>query len=151
MPEPNMTSTTARNFHPLLPWILRLLALILFFYWGLTHLIHPEWYLKSIMGILEFDPMDTFDIWSANLLGVLNIAFAITIWRAASDPIRYRIIIDMILIVSGGTVAVFIYSLIFRDLSSREWLNVILISGSIIVLFLLYPSQVKMKNNSASR
>lgn len=125
------------------PLLLRILAVILFFYWGLTHLIQPEWYLGSVMGIAQFEPGNTYDAWSANLLGILNIAFAITIWRAASDPVKYRIIIDMILMVSIGTLVVFVYSLVARGLSSREWINVGLIAGSIILLLLLYPGTKK--------
>lgn len=129
--------------HPLLPPFLKLLALILFFYWGLTHLIYPEWYLLTVMGITHYDPANTYDVWSANLMGVLNIGFAITIWRASYDPVKFKIIIDMILIVSIGTLLVFIYSLLFRDLSPREWLNVGLIAGSIVILLLLYPKPGK--------
>jgi len=127
------------DFHPLLPLILRLLAIVLFFYWGLTHFIYPEWYLVSVMGIDQYNPSDTYDVWSANLMGVLNVALAITVWRAASQPAKYRIIIDMVLMVSIGTLIVFIFSLVLRDLSSREWINVALIAGAIIVLFVLYP------------
>jgi hypothetical protein len=126
-------------FHPLLPAFLKFLAVILFFYWGLTHLIRPEWYLSTVMGIAQYDPSNTYDVWSANLIGILNIAFAITIWRASYDPVRFKIIIDMILIVSIGTLLVFIYSLLARGLSSREWFNVGLIAGSIVILFYLYP------------
>jgi len=78
------------DHHPFLPLLLKAIALILFFYWGLTHFIYPEWYLVSIMGIHQYDPANTYDVWSANLMGVLNCAFAITIWRAAVDPVRRR-------------------------------------------------------------
>ena len=139
MPEKSEIKTTDAPFHPLLPPFLKLLAVILFFYWGVTHLIHPEWYLVTIMGITQYDPTNTYDVWSANLMGILNIAFAITIWRASCDPVRYKIIIDMILIVTLGSIAVFIYSLIARELSSREWFNVALMAGSFIILLFLYP------------
>lgn len=138
MPEKN-----AADFHPLLPLILRLLAVVLFFYWGLTHLIYPEWYLVSVMGIEQYNPSDTYDVWSANLMGVLNVALAITLWRAAADPSKYRIIIDMVLIVSIGTLIVFVFSLIIRELSSREWINVALIAAAIVILFALYPKNRK--------
>ena len=131
------------SFHPLLPPFLKLLALILFFYWGLTHLIYPEWYLLTVMGITQYVPSDTYDVWSANLMGVLNIGFAITIWRASYDPVKFKIIIDMILIVSIGTLLVFVFSLLMRDLSSREWINVGLIAGSIVILLILYPKPGK--------
>jgi hypothetical protein len=127
------------DFHPLLPLILRLLAIVLFFYWGLTHFIYPQWYLVSIMGIDQYNPLDTYDVWSANLMGVLNVALAITVWRAATQPAKYRIIIDMVLMVSIGTLIVFVFSLVLRNLSPREWINAGLIAGAIVVLFALYP------------
>lgn len=136
MPENRPVPT---EFHPFLPLILRLLAVVLFFYWGLTHFIYPEWYLVSLMGIDQYDPSDTYDVWSANLMGVLNVALAITVWRAAEEPAKYRLIIDMVLMVSIGTLIVFIFSLVLRDLSPREWINAALIAGAIIVLFALYP------------
>ncbi len=138
MPQTD-TGNSSVKCHKLLSPFLKLLAIILFFYWGLTHLIYPEWYLVTIMGITQYDPVNTYDVWSANLIGVLNVAFAITIWRAASDPARYRIIIDMILIVSVGTLIVIVISLLMRGLSVREWINAGLIAGSIAVLLVLYP------------
>lgn len=131
------------EFHPLLPPFLKILALILFFYWGLTHFIYPEWYLVTLMGITEYDPSNTYDVWSANLMGVLNIGFAITIWRISHDPVRFKPVLDMILIVSIGTLAVFIFSLLRRDLSPREWINVGLIAGSVLILLILYPKSGK--------
>ncbi|MFH1676690.1 MAG: hypothetical protein ABIC40_06660 [bacterium] len=136
-------SPPEKNYHPLLPWFLRALAIILFFYWGLTHLIRPEWYLVKVMGITQYDPSNGYDVFSANLMGVLNAAFAITIWRAASNPLRFRIIIDMIILVSIGTVIVFVISILGRGLSPREWPNVALIGASIIVLLSLYPKYRK--------
>jgi len=130
---------SSANCHKLLPPFLKILAVILFFYWGLTHLIYPEWYLVTIMGITQYDPSNTYDTWSSNLLGVMNVAFAITIWRASSDPVRFRIIIDMILLVSFGTLIVFVIGLLMRGLSVREWINVALIAGSIVILLFLYP------------
>jgi len=129
------------GYHPLLPVLLKVLAVILFFYWGLTHLIKPEWYLVTVMGIDQFVPGDTYDSWSANLMGILNVAFAITIWRASYDPIKFRIVIDMILLVSVGTVIVFVYSLLARGLSQLEWINVGLVTGSILALLILYPKK----------
>lgn len=129
--------------NPKLSLLLRILAVVLFFYWGLTHLIYPEWYLVKLMGVTQFDPVDTYDAWSANLMGVLNVAFAITIWRAASDPVKFRIIIDMILMVSIGTIIVFVISLVARDLSPREWINTGLMAGTVILLIVMYPKPVR--------
>jgi len=139
MPAMKEKNESNPEYHPLLPLLLKALAVVLFFYWGLTHIIKPEWYLVSVMGVTQYIPGDTYDAWSANLMGVLNMAFAITIWRASGNPIRYKIIIDMILLVSVGTIIVFVYSLMTRDLSKLEWLNVGLIAGSIIALLVLYP------------
>lgn len=139
---PDRISTTAektRSCRPLLPVIMKILAVVLFVYWGLTHLIYPEWYLVTVMGIHQYDPTNAYDVWSANLMGVLNAAFAITIWRAASDPVRFRIIIDMILLVSFGTLFVFVHSILLRGISPKEWYNVALIIGSIGILLVLYP------------
>jgi hypothetical protein len=143
-------NTKPRAYHPLLPVFLRLLAIVLFFYWGLTHLIRPEWYLKSMMGIAQFDPSNGYDLWSANLMGVLNVAFAITIWRAASDPARYRIVLDMIFLVSIGTAIVFAISILGRGISAREWWNAGLIVASIGVLGWLYPREDPGKAGSPS-
>lgn len=134
-------SETRLKVHPFLPLFLRILAVILFFYWGLTHLIKPEVYLSGLMGISQFQPSDAYDLWSANLIGVLNVAFAITIWRAASDPSKHKIIIDMIILVSLGTIVVFVISILWRGISQREWVNVGLITVSVLILAWLYPKQ----------
>ena len=138
-------STESRSRHPLLPLFLRLLAIVLFVYWGLTHLIRPEWYMVTIMGITQYDPRNGYDVWSANLIGILNAGLAITIWRAANDPARYRIILDMILLVSAGTAIVFAVSILGRGISPREWWNVGLIVGAMAVLWWLYPRKAKVK------
>ena len=135
-----------KKYHPLLPWFLRALAIVLFFYWGLTHLIRPEWYLVKVMGITQYDPSNGYDVFSANLMGVLNAAFAITIWRAASNPLRFRLIIDMIILVSIGTVIVFVISILGRGISAREWLNAVLIAISTVILFALYPKYRKIED-----
>jgi hypothetical protein len=137
------TSPKAPGLEKFMPLLLRILAVILFFYWGLTHLIYPEWYLVTVMGISQYDPSNAYDVWSANLMGVLNAAFAITIWRAASDPQKYRIIVDMIIMVSFGTLIVFVLSLMTRGLSSREWFNAALMAGAIVLLLMLYPKPVR--------
>ena len=127
------------GYHPLLPLFLRLLAIVLFFYWGLTHLLKPEWYLVSLMGITDFDPTNGYDMWSVNLIGVLNIAFALTIFRAAGDPVRNKTVLDMIFMVSIGTVIVLVVSILGRGISPTEWWNVGLIVGSMAILWWLYP------------
>ena len=143
MTNTNASTLQSRAYHPILPIFLKLLAVVLFFYWGLTHLIRPEWYLVKIMGITQFDPSNGYDMWSANLMGVLNMAFAITIWRASYDPVRYRIVLDMIFLVSIGTVIVFAVSIVGRGISQREWWNAGLIVASIAVLALLYPREMR--------
>ncbi|HDS30730.1 MAG TPA: hypothetical protein ENN67_06775 [Firmicutes bacterium] len=133
------SESTSDGFHPLLPVILKILAVVLFFYWGLTHLIYPEWYLVTIMGITQYDPSNAYDVWSANLMGVLNVSVAIALFRASSDPFKFRLVVDMILMISIGTVIVFVHSILMRGISPREWINVALIVGAIIVLLILYP------------
>jgi len=137
------TNDRPREYHPLLPAFMRLLAIVLLVYWGLSHLIRPEWYMVGLMGITQFDPSNGYDMWSANLIGVLNVTLAITIWRAAGNPVRNRLIIDMILLVSAGTVIVFVLSILTRGISPREWWNVGLIIGAMLVLGWLYPKGSK--------
>lgn len=144
MPEQS-EAESVYTFHPLLPLILRLLAIVLFVYWGLTHLIYPEFYIVRLMGITQYDPTNAYDLFATNLLGVLNVALAITIWRAATEPARYRIIIDMVLMVSIGTVAVFVFSIVRRGISQLEWLNAALIVLSAIVLLAMYPRRGKAR------
>jgi hypothetical protein len=127
------------QYHPLLPAFMKLLAIVLFVYWGLSHLIRPEWYMVSLMGITQFEPSNGYDMWSANLIGVMNIALAITIWRSAGDPVRNRLVLDVILFVSAGTVIVFALSILTRGISPREWWNVGLIVGAVVVLGWMYP------------
>jgi len=143
MPESIEIPRNEPDFHPFLPILLRLLAIVLFFLWGLTHLIYPEWYMVGLMGITQYDPQSAYDLLATNLIGVLNIAFAITIWRIASNPVRFRVVIDMILMVSIGTVAVFVFSLIQRHLSPREWISTGLIAGTIVFLLILYPRPLR--------
>jgi hypothetical protein len=147
MSKETTSAETTRGYHPLLPIFLRILAVVLFFYWGLTHLIYPQWYLVSLMGITQYDPGNAYDVWSANLMGVLNVSMAIAIWRAASDPRKFRLVIDMILMVSAGTVIVFVHSILMRGISSREWFNAALIVVAIIVLTILYPRERPEKHS----
>ncbi len=143
MPESIEIPRNEPDFHPFLPILLRLLAIVLFFVWGLTHLIYPEWYMVGLMGIKQYDPQSAYDLLATNLIGVLNIAFAITIWRIASDPVRFRVVIDMVLMVSIGTVAVFVFSIIQRHLSPREWVSAVMIAISVILLVILYPKPAR--------
>ncbi len=144
MPDTTTAATeNSRGYHPLLPLILKILAVVLFVYWGLTHLIYPEWYLRTVMGITQYNPNDAYDVWSANLMGVLNVSLAIAIWRAAADPRKFRLVVDMVLMVSVGTVIVLVFSILLRGISPREWLNVAMILAAIVVLWILYPRDAK--------
>ncbi|HEX9744838.1 MAG TPA: hypothetical protein VGB30_05370 [bacterium] len=134
-----------KNYHPFLPVLLRVLAIVLFFYWGLSHLIKPEFYLTTLMGITQFDPHDGYDMFSTNLLGIMNIAVSYAMWRAAEDPWKFRPIIDMVIMVCIGTVIIFVVSLTGRGISSREWINVGLIAVTTIILFILYPKNPNTK------
>jgi hypothetical protein len=149
MPEISSSGNSGgAGFHPLLPLALKLLAAVLFVYWGLSHLIYPEWYIIRLMGISQYDPTNAYDLFATNLLGVLNVALAITIWRASADPARYRIIIDMVLIISAGTLAVFVFSILRRGISQLEWLNAALIAVAMLALLVMYPRSEKGKKPS---
>lgn len=125
--------------HPFLSLFLKILAIVLFVYWGLSHLIKPEFYLITLMGISQFDPSNAYDMFSTNLLGVLNIALAYGMWRASANPAKFRFVIDMVIIVSIGTIIIFIISITGRGISPREWTNVGLIAVTTGILFALYP------------
>ena len=70
-------------------------------------------------------------MFSTNLLGIMNIALAYCMWRASENPYAHRIVIDMVLLVSVGTIIVFVISILNRGISSREWMNAGLIAVTI--------------------
>jgi len=60
-------------------------------------------------------------------------------WLAASNPVKNKVVIQMLYIVGIGSILVFLYHIIFQDYSSRVWFNVIFVAVELILLTALYP------------
>jgi heme/copper-type cytochrome/quinol oxidase subunit 4 len=122
----------------ILPWVLRIAALVQAGYWGASHLFFPQWYLRS-MGLIALaaDPGPVLIF--LHEIGILTIGLALATWLAARDPLKNFAIIVTLCFVAIGSIAVSIYHILIKQTAQGEWITVAVIFVQLLVVALLYP------------
>ncbi len=122
----------------ILKWYLRILALVQFALWGLTHIFFPAWYIEVMAGGDPKQLETTINLLGMNEIGVSVIALSIAIWIAAAKPVRHYLIILMSYIIGIGSMSVTLYHILVRK-ASQEWEHIIIVAVMLIILSILYP------------
>jgi hypothetical protein len=131
------------NKMTVLKLLMRFLALVMGIGFGLSHLFFPSRYF-GWMGQSNFNVFDPFQLFLANVAGVIVISLCVGLWIAASDPIRYRVVVIMFIVAGTMMVPVFFIHLVFTTaISGWEWLNMILLGIITYVVCALYPWREK--------
>ncbi len=107
-------------------------------YWGLSHILFPEWYLQSV-GLVDLSRNPGSTTVFLNEIGVLTIGSGVASILAALNP-RANIYIIIMLYINGiGSIIVSFYNIIIGKMTSGEWTTIIIISIQMILLTILYP------------
>ncbi|MGV8934614.1 MAG: BphX family protein [Gallionellaceae bacterium] len=118
--------------------ILRISALIEIFYFTASHWFFHEYFFNSL-GIYGNDLSSTFVISQFQLIGAQVLGIAMITWIAASDPIKYRSIIQVLLFTGSVAVVIFVYNILAARVPVQFIANAILIGSQIIIITALYP------------
>lgn len=122
----------------LLRWILRLVAVFQALFWGLTHLLFPAWYLRSI-GADPARAADPLVLLFMNEIGVLVLGLALVAWIAATDPVRHVALILVLYAVGVGSVGVSLWHVLVKGFAFGEWTTIVAIAAQLVVVTLMYP------------
>jgi len=136
----NIMKMDKSNQSKILKLVLRVTAVLMTFWWGLSHLFFPKWFF-NIMDV-KFEGVDFshgLTSVAVQTIGVLILGIATASWLAASNPVKNKVVIQMLYIVGIGSILVFLYHIIFQDYPSRVWFNVIFVAVELILLTALYP------------
>ena len=132
------------------PLLLRLLLIvggaIQIIYWGISHILFPEWYLQSV-GLVDLSRNPGSTTVFLNEIGVLTIGTGVASILAALNPIGSIYIIIMLYINGIGSIIVSLYNIIIGKMTSGEWTTIIIIIVQMILLTILYPWKELNKNH----
>ncbi len=107
-------------------------------YWGISHILFPEWYLQSV-GLVELSRNPGSATVFLNEIGVLTIGSGVASILAALNPGANIFIIIMLYINGIGSIIVSLYNIIIGKMTSGEWTTIIIISIQMLLLTILYP------------
>jgi fluoride ion exporter CrcB/FEX len=136
-----------KQIRKILRAFLKIGAIILFLFWGITQLLFPVQY-HAIMGSSEYNPQSSYDLFIANMIGAFVIGLAYAAWLAADDPVG-NVNLIKVLFVSGVLIFfVYIFNLQFRTLSPARWLDAAVIAALLLILMAIYPWNEAMPRKS---
>jgi hypothetical protein len=122
----------------ILKWFLILSGIIQISYWGISHLLFPEWYLHSVgMELLASHPGDTLIF--LNEIGVLTIGMGLATILASSNPVKNIAIVIMLYVTSIGSICTSLYHILVKGIAHGEWATIIIIGIQMTILTALYP------------
>ena len=118
--------------------VLRTAALVEIGFFTVTHWFFREYFFNSL-GIKSSEFSSTFVISQLQLIGALVLGFAILSWIAASDPIKYRTVIQVMLLTGSLCVSIFVYSVATGKLPEQFAFNATLIALQLLLVTVFYP------------
>jgi len=121
-----------------LKWFLILSGTIQICYFGIIHLFYPRFYLRSVGINFSGENLDKALLF-INEIGVLAIGVGVATILAAVNPLKNIAIIISLYIVGLGSMIISSYHILFKGISSGEWLTVTTIGVQMLIVTLLYP------------
>ena len=113
---------------------LSLMGLFLLFWWPLSHWFYADWY-HQLLGFVSYDPA------LVRMIGASGIVPVLLILLTATDPVRYRGNLAILILFSLLLAGTYIYLIVTGQFPEREWANVILCVVSASVLLVLWPNK----------
>ncbi|MBZ0270605.1 hypothetical protein K8I61_01100 [bacterium] len=88
---------------------------------GVSHIVFPaRWF--SWLSQTGFDAGDPFQMFLANMVGVLVVTLCVGLFIAARDPARYLVVVDMLILGGVLTVPVYLVHLVVSGaIGGWEW------------------------------
>ncbi len=113
-------------------------AIVDFVYFSLSHwFFHREFF--RTLGIHRPDLESPFVISQLQLIGVLVMGYALMNLVIASDPLRYRPLLILILAIGSACIAVFVVSVWVGTLPAMFLVNAALVLAQVAVVAMLFP------------
>jgi hypothetical protein len=116
----------------LLQIFLIIMGLFLLFWWPLSHWFYADWY-HELLGFTSYDPG------LVRIIGTSGIVPVLLIIVTATDPIRYRGNLGILILFSLLLAATYLYLILSGQFPAQELLNVALCLVSVIVILSLWP------------
>jgi uncharacterized membrane protein len=107
-------------------------------YWGVSHLFFPKWYLQSV-GLTELSENPGSTTVFLNEIGILAIGTGIASILASKDPIKNFAIIIILIIDGIGSIFVSLHHILVGNMTSGEWITIIVLLIQLLLLFILFP------------
>ena len=122
----------------ILKFIMRASALIEVAYFTASHWFFHVYFFNAL-GIYGDDLNSLFVINQLKLIGAMALGIATITWVAASDPLKYRAIIQALLFMGSVVTAIFIYDVVTSKVPVQFIVNAVLIGSQVLIVSVLYP------------
>ena len=122
----------------ILKFIMRASALVEVAYFTASHWFFHVYFFNTL-GIYGDDLNSLFVINQLKLIGAMALGIATITWVAASDPLKYRAIIQALLFMGSVVVAIFIYDVVTSKVPVQFIVNAVLIGSQVLIVSVLYP------------
>jgi len=117
--------------------VLYVAAVVLFFWWGATHIFFKKFYFNDVFGV-AFNAGDDFDKEASEMIGVLCIALAYGAFLSARNPSKNANLIKVLVIAAVGGGLVFLWNILTGSAPASLLFNVALLFVMVVAIMLLY-------------
>lgn len=121
----------------ILQLFLSVMGLFLLFWWPLSHWFYADWY-HTLLGFASYD------LGLVRIIGTSGIVPVLLIFVTATDPVRYRGNLAILLLFSVLLAGTYVYLIVGGQFPMREMLNVVLCGVTALVLVLLWPGNERV-------
>jgi hypothetical protein len=118
----------------ILQLFLIIMGLFLLFWWPLSHWFYADWY-HELLGFASYDPG------MVRIIGTSGIVPVLLIFVTATDPVRYRGNLAILVLFSLLLAGTYLYLILNGQFPLREGANVVLCIASAGVLIILWPHE----------
>jgi len=116
----------------MLQLLLSVMGLFLLFWWPLSHWFYADWY-HMLLGFSSYDPA------LVRIIGTSGIVPVLLIFVTATDPIRYRGNLAILVLFSLLLAGTYVFLIVSGQFPVQEVANVILCVVSAGILVMLWP------------
>lgn len=125
----------------LLKIVLRASAIFQLIFWSFSHWFFPKFFFSSL-GVVNVNFDSGFAISQVNIIGALVFGLAVATWLVANDPIRNRVVIQMLYVAGISCIVVFVYNISVGNLPPKALVNVFAIIFQLVLVGILYPWRI---------
>jgi hypothetical protein len=123
----------------ILQLFLGVIGMFLLFWWPLSHWFYADWY-HTLLGFSSYDPA------LVRIIGTSGVVPVLMILVTATDPVRYRGNLAILLLFSVLLAGTYVYLIVNGQFPVQEMLNVVFCGVTALILLFLWP-----RNDSVSK